>query len=137
VGKIKNQGSWEDVVNYEKDKLKIDAGARLERELGYTFQGYNSKEYIFRGFSQTRQWRFDLADAKYMIAIEIEGGTGKNRNNPSRHLAPEGFQEDCHKYGQAAAMGWIVIRVTPKMIYDDTMIHMVRVALRVRSGREW
>lgn len=137
MGRIKNQGTWQDVLDYDKNKLKEAAGAALERELGFTFQGYHSKEYVFRGFSQDRKWRFDLADAESMIAIEIEGGTGKDRTRKSRHLTPVGFEADCHKYGEAAATGWVILRVTPKMIYDGTMVHMVRVAFRYRKGGTW
>lgn len=129
----KNRGTWQDVLDYDKDKLKIDAAGRL-RQAGMPYPhgdpyGLYRKEFTFKGIDGDRKWRFDLAWPSLMLAIEIEGGTGKRRDKPSRHLTSQGFDEDCVKYGEAAVMGWKVIRVTPRMIYDGTMMRLVKSAL--------
>lgn len=129
---IRNRGTWEDVLDYERDKLKMDAALTLERELHLVPKGFESKEVMHRGIDGDRKWRFDLT-LPHGVVVEIEGGTGKNRKRPSRHLTPKGFNEDCVKYGEAAAMGWCVIRVTPRMIYDDTMVRLVKAALQRRG----
>lgn len=134
VGKIKNEGTWQEVLDYHKEKLKVDAAAQL-RAHGLPFAhgepyGMLPKEFVFRGIHGGRKWRFDLAWLAAKVAIEIEGGTGRRRGQPSRHLTPKGFDEDCVKYGEAAAMGWRIIRVTPRMIYDDTMVNLAKTALR-------
>lgn len=57
-------------------------------------------------FHPERRWRFDFADPKRKVAIEIEGGLW----NYGRHNRPEGYMKDLEKYNQAALMGWKVLR---------------------------
>ncbi len=61
------------------------------------------KEYKFHS---TRKWRFDFADEKNKIAIEIEGGVW----NRGRHTRGQGYRNDTIKYNQATALGWRVLR---------------------------
>lgn len=63
-------------------------------------------------FHPVRMWRFDFADVANKIAIEIEGGL----KGFGRHQQPKGFADDCEKYNEAALLGWMVLRVTPKMV---------------------
>ena len=88
-------------------------------------QAYGLKpEREFR-FHPTRQWRFDFAWPELMLALEVEGGTRKK----GRHQFHEGFTEDCHKYNEAAILGWRVLRYTTEMVAAGTAIDDVRAIL--------
>ena len=63
-------------------------------------------------FHPTRKWRFDFAWPQKRLACEVEGGVYTN----GRHTRGAGFTADCEKYNEAAADGWIVIRVTAEQI---------------------
>lgn len=63
-------------------------------------------------FHPTRQWRFDFAWPKHMIAVEVEGGTWGR----GRHTRGSGFEKDCEKYNAAAELGWTVYRYTSDQI---------------------
>ena len=59
-----------------------------------------------------RKFRFDCANVKERIAIEVEGGlwiTG-------RHNRPVGMMQDMEKYNAAVIAGWRVLRYTPEDI---------------------
>ncbi|EHU8077636.1 TPA: hypothetical protein AB5C39_000661 [Vibrio mimicus] len=94
-------------------------------------------------FHPDRRWRFDFAWAEAKIAVEIEGGTyshGKERfeagkvvKQKSRHLTPTGFHEDCVKYGEAAILGWCVLRVDAKMVKDGSALEMLKRAMKLKS----
>ncbi|WFQ78171.1 hypothetical protein PXH59_00565 (plasmid) [Xenorhabdus sp. SF857] len=93
-------------------------------------------------FHPNRRWRFDFAWMEQKIAVEVEGGTynhgkekydsysGKKITQKSRHLTPTGFHDDCIKYGEAAILGWCVIRVDAKMVKDGSALAMLESALR-------
>jgi hypothetical protein len=61
------------------------------------------REYLFH---DRRAWRFDFAVPGCMLAIEMEGGIWTQ----GRHSRGKGFQEDLHKYQEAALLGWTVMR---------------------------
>ena len=73
------------------------------------------EEYVFL---KDRRFRFDFAWPKYMIAVEIEGGTW----NQGRHVTGAGFAKDCEKYNLAALEGWSVYRFPTQMVNDETAI---------------
>lgn len=62
-------------------------------------------------FHPTRKWKFDWCWPDAKVAVEIEGGIWVS----GRHTRGSGFEKDCEKYLEAAALGWTVLRVTPKM----------------------
>lgn len=66
-------------------------------------------------FAQPRRWRFDRAHLASMVAIEAEGGVYSG----GRHTRGKGFEDDCEKYNAAAALGWLVFRVTAGMLDRD------------------
>lgn len=68
-------------------------------------------------FHDKRKWRFDFADVKNKIAVEIEGGVWSN----GRHTRGSGFIADCEKYNEAVLLGWRVFRFTGCMIEDGTL----------------
>lgn len=86
-------------------------------------------EYKFgehRGPKGRRAWyRFDFAWPDLHIALEVEGATWQQ----GRHTRGSGFEKDCHKYNEAACLGWTVLRVTANMVADGTALEFVRRAL--------
>jgi hypothetical protein len=84
-------------------------------------------------FHANRKWRFDFCWKQHgsLVACEVEGGiwmqteTGRSKG----HAHPERFEADCEKYNEAALYGWLVIRVTPKMIRDGRAIDWLERAL--------
>jgi hypothetical protein len=60
-------------------------------------------------FHKKRKWRFDFANIKHKIAVEIEGGVWTG----GRHTRGSGFLKDMEKYNTATSLGWKIIRVTP------------------------
>ncbi|EII3125394.1 hypothetical protein [Vibrio parahaemolyticus] len=96
-------------------------------------------------FHPKRRWRFDFAWEEHKIAVEIEGGTynhgreqidsrsGKKVTQKSRHLTPTGFHEDCVKYGEAAILGWCVLRVDAKMVKDGSALAMLERAIQDKT----
>jgi len=57
-------------------------------------------------FNPHRRWRFDFADPKNRIAVEIEGGVW----SLGRHVRGVGYIADCEKYNAAVLDGWRVLR---------------------------
>ncbi|WP_018693560.1 endonuclease domain-containing protein [Algicola sagamiensis] len=90
-------------------------------------------------FHPTRRWRFDFAWPDLKIAVEVEGGTeshgqrrtvqGRITTLKSRHLTPSGFKEDCHKYNQAALLGWRVLRFSGAMVKSGEAIEAIQQTL--------
>lgn len=69
------------------------------RQHGYVFES----EYKFH---PTRKWRFDFADIKNKIAVELEGGIWINgAHNRGAH-----YRSDTIKYNQATVLGWKILR---------------------------
>jgi hypothetical protein len=65
-------------------------------------------------FHPSRRWRFDYADWKNMVAVEIEGGTWNNGG----HSRGAGYQKDTEKYNEAVKLGWRVLRYTGKTMQN-------------------
>jgi hypothetical protein len=80
-------------------------------------------------FHATRKWRFDYAFINERIALEVEGGAFTN----GRHTRGAGFLKDIEKYGEAAALGWVVIRVVPKQLTDVRTFEWIRRAIDARE----
>lgn len=115
-------------------------------------------EYHFAAFAYKRNWRFDRAWLKYRVAVEFEGGvfgghaarsqartliaSGKALpaqmaaallETGGRHNSGAGMREDMIKYGSAACLGWIVIRVMPEMIASGVAFDWLFGALSTRG----
>ena len=103
-----------------------------------------------------RKWAFDVCWPSLKIAAEIEGGafgryivihSGHERRRGQtiplkagtviraggRHNTGEGMLADCFKYSWAAILGWLVVRVTPRMIQDGDALTLIREAFRARN----
>lgn len=61
-------------------------------------------------FHPVRKWRWDWADLKHKIAIEIEGGVWIG----GRHTSGSGFVKDMEKANAAMVLGWKLLRYTPQ-----------------------
>lgn len=94
-------------------------------------------------FHPTRRWRFDYAWPDRLVALEREGGKftvvrcecGRKRTVfVSRHHDRDGLERDAIKYATAAIMGWIVVRVTPRMIESGQAAELVLEALKSRGN---
>lgn len=59
------------------------------------------------------RWRFDRACPDAMVAIELDGGIGMIGGG---HTGRKGYQKDRIKDFEAAMAGWVVIRLTGKML---------------------
>lgn len=79
-------------------------------------------------FHRIRRWRFDFAWPECMLAVEIEGGV----TSYGRHVRPQGFQNDCHKYNAAALKGWTVLRYTASDINKGVAVGQVKKVLSER-----
>lgn len=76
-------------------------------------------------FHPERRWRFDFAFPAKMVAVEVDGGSWI----AGRHTSGVGFYNDCEKMSVAAAMGWRVLRVTPKQIEEGKALAWIEMAL--------
>lgn len=72
-----------------------------------------------------RRWRFDLAWVDRFICVEVQGGAFVQ----GRHVQGTGFEKDCEKFSTAAALGWRLLPVTPRMIRDGKALTLVLAAL--------
>jgi very-short-patch-repair endonuclease len=79
-------------------------------------------------FHPERRWRLDFAWPDVRVAVEVDGGAWVG----GRHVSGQGFEEDCHKLSMAAALGWRVLRVTPRMVNDGLALTLILAALEVR-----
>jgi very-short-patch-repair endonuclease len=81
-----------------------------------------------------RKWRADYCYPEHKLLIECEGGTwGKKK---SRHTTGSGFQSDSIKYGEAAVLGFRLIRLTSTMVKDGSGVDLIRRALNNTQGDE-
>lgn len=76
------------------------------------------KEYKFH---PSRAWRFDFAIPECRVAVEVEGGVF----NGGRHIRPDGFLRDMEKYNEAAAAGWLVLRVLPSELLSVRTVLLI------------
>lgn len=87
-------------------------------------------------FAPPRKWRFDFAwvweplpraefggTPEPGLAVEVEGGSWVGGHGGVR------FEQDAEKYNEAGLLGWVVLRVTPKMIEDGRAIALLKRAL--------
>ncbi len=73
-------------------------------------------------FHPVRRWRVDFAFVEQKVAVEVEGGSWVG----GRHSRGAGFEADCEKYGELAAMGWRTVRVTGAMIKDGRALALIK-----------
>jgi very-short-patch-repair endonuclease len=81
-------------------------------------------EYAFAK-AQGRRWRFDLAWPDLKVAVEVDGGGFVQ----GRHSRGMGIERDSEKFSTAAAHGWRVFRVTPRMVRDGAALALIEEGL--------
>lgn len=96
------------------------------------------REHLFAKQAYGRNWRFDFACQKYMLAVEIEGLVVRQINGEwictGRHANVTGFREDCVKYASAAALGWMLLRFEQSQVKSGEAIDWT---MRVLASRGW
>ena len=80
-------------------------------------------------FHAERKWRFDFAWVAERVAVECEGAIWAG----GRHTRGAGFEADCEKLSEAAAVGWLVIRATKPQIDSGRALEWARRALEASS----
>jgi very-short-patch-repair endonuclease len=84
-------------------------------------------------FHDTRRWRFDYAWTAERVALEVEGGIFMAcHGKKSRHSTGTGMLADMEKYNNAAALGWIVLRVTPQNLMRTETALLIKSAIENR-----
>lgn len=98
-----------------------------------------------------RKWTVDFAWPEVKLLVEVEGGFGKSRHRTIsvvyktvkdangqkvriRAGIRDGFENDCEKYNELGMLGWLVIRVTPRMIRDGRALEVIKVAYSVLAA---
>lgn len=97
---------WEDLLAFHLRTHEL--GSHFQREVKW---------------HPTRKWRFDFADVRNKVAIEVQGGTftaGKSGHN----WGPQ-IMKDHEKYNQAQYHGWVVFQFTDRPIRDLSAINLV------------
>ena len=76
-------------------------------------------------FHPDRKWRADFAWPDRMLLLEVDGGAWIG----GRHTSGSGFEADARKVSEAAALGWRVLRCTPRMVETGECLGLVERAL--------
>jgi very-short-patch-repair endonuclease len=74
-------------------------------------------------FHPTRRWRADFRVGQ--VLVEVEGGGFV----AGRHGTGIGIENDCEKYSEAAALGYRLIRVTPRHIKNGYALDVIERAI--------
>jgi len=77
-------------------------------------------------FHPTRQWRADFAWITERVVMEVDGGTWSG----GRHTRGSGWQKDAEKRRAYAALGYLVLPVTPQDVATGIWVEPVREAMR-------
>jgi hypothetical protein len=81
-------------------------------------------------FHDTRRWRFDYAWPFARVALEVEGGVWTG----GRHNRAAGFLKDIEKYNNAALLGWMVVRCTPKDLATQKTVELLEAVLKRQAA---
>jgi very-short-patch-repair endonuclease len=111
----------------EAEKAARRAKARMAQMAFFgalRYGGVPAPEAEYR-FHDVRQWRFDYCWPDRKVALEVDGGlyTG------GRHSRGAGMEKDQEKLNFAAALGWRVLRTTPRKLTRLPTIALIRMAL--------
>ena len=80
-------------------------------------------------FHETRRWRFDYAFPTLKIAVEVDGGVWTG----GRHINPAGYINDMEKLNNAAAMGWLVLRITTDDRFANKTYELIKQTIELRK----
>lgn len=93
-------------------------------------------------FHAERKWSIDAAWPSLLVGLEREGGKFvrvacrcgvKYTRFVSRHHEKDGLEADAEKYNAAAALGWSVIRATPRMLTDGRALAALLATLQLKT----
>lgn len=76
-------------------------------------------------FDENRRWRWDWCWPREKLALEIDGGA----YIAGRHTQGAGFEADMEKHSAGAALGWRLLRIPPKHLYEPRTLDLIRRAL--------
>lgn len=118
-------------VHIEKLSTSKDAPAEFARQCILLHFPTPVREYHF---AKPRMWRFDVAFPDYKIAVEVEGGMflPTKGKHAGRHTSPTGIKRDLEKYGEAAVLGWTVLRVLPEQVNNGDAVVLLERLLKAR-----
>jgi very-short-patch-repair endonuclease len=80
-------------------------------------------------FHATRKWRFDYAFPALKIAVEVDGGVWTG----GRHINPAGYINDMEKLNNAAALGWLVLRITTDDRFASKTYDLIKQTIEARK----
>lgn len=83
-------------------------------------------------FHPTRKWRFDYAFPASKVAVEVDGGVWTG----GRHINPAGYINDMEKLNNAAAMGWLVLRITTDDRFASKTYDLIKATLEQRKEKD-
>ena len=92
---------------------KSKAVFEMELFLHTYYPGQWVKEYYF---CPERNWRFDYALVRRLLAVEIEGLTYDPNEPLGAHQRGKTYEKDCLKYNVATLLGWTLYRFTAGMV---------------------
>lgn len=108
----------------ELEKLKAKAKReRWENYFAFIWKEIGGPTLVREHCFCDRKWRFDFAELRSKVAIEVEGGTWSG----GRHTRGAGYSADCEKYNEATRLGWRVFRLTSNMITVQNLEAIMRV----------
>jgi len=82
-------------------------------------------------FHPSRKWSFDFAWPSVLVAVEVEGGVWIQ----GRHTRGAGFVKDCEKYGEAAILGWLILRIPAAWVDNGTGLGMLTRLMNNRPNK--
>jgi len=66
------------------------------------------------------------------IALEVHGGVWVK----GRHVRPRGFLGDMEKDGEAFALGWSVLRVSPQQLENGTALRWLKARFDIEAKKK-
>ncbi len=119
-------------------KLPVVKGPTTDLEHAFAFQvratGLPEPTWQYR-FWPGHRHAFDCAWVDRKVSLELEGGITPYRDKTTRQLRQGrhstilGYEADCIKYSEAAILGWVVLRVTRRMVDDGRALQLLERAL--------
>jgi very-short-patch-repair endonuclease len=78
-------------------------------------------------FHPVRKWRADfLWREPHMLIVELDGGVYVQ----GRHSRGAGIEKDCEKFAEAMALGYRVMRVTPRHVRNGQAVQWIEKVLK-------
>lgn len=114
-------------------RANVSKGAAVADEVmrqAAPFLGPAMREFPFH---ESRRWRFDLAWPERHLACEVEGGAFVG----GAHGRGAHFRQDAEKYSEAAARGWILVRVLPEHVTGGQALYWLRCAAKMPPTEAW